>query len=288
MLMTNESKAIVEKTGGTGTDAEGNAVVDARLQAFLATLNTQKVAHGRLITQGICSKCAHCSMPLTDAASVERGLGPICSKKGYEDPPRDGDGVEAMIALAEYPQLVEFLLAHNEIGNLRGLMNALVKVCSLNRGNANLHSACCDAIEALGWRQLANAMRESIACMVLKASEAHPGFYEIWVKRAHWNWSWDRDVRSIPGAVKDRHSSKGLFVRIPVHAPVPPNATPEERKALEKKLIGGKFEGKLMTNKAALWQLMLRHFAGLCAKTPTGGVKILDKNAPKSEPPPAQ
>jgi hypothetical protein len=275
MLMANESKAIVEATGGTGTDTEGNAVVDARLQAFLATLNTQKVAHGRLIMQGICSQCAHCGMPLTDAASVERGLGPICSKKGYEDPSRDGDVTEAMIALAEYPQLIDFLMTHSDPGNFRGLMNALVKVCSLNRGNANLHAACCDAIEFLGWAQLANAMRESIACMVIKASESNPGHYEIFVKRAHWNWSWNRDVLAIPGAVKKKHASKGLYVLLPIHAPTDP-----------KRAIGGKFEGQMMSNKAALWQVMLRHFAGLCAKTPGGGVKILAKNTPKSEPPP--
>ncbi len=279
MLMTNESEAIVAATDGTGVDAAGNAVVDARLKAFLDTLDTKKVSHVRLITSGICSHCGHCHQKLTDAVSVERGIGPTCSKKGYFEDPKDGDGVEAMIALAEYPQLVEFLLAHNEVGNLRGLMNALVKVCALNGGNANLHAACCDAIDALGWRKLANAMRETVACMVIKKSKDQDGCFDVYVKREHWNRRWDRDVLSIPGATKERSpTTSQLFVRIPVHAPAYPA-----------KPIGGKFEGKLMSNKAALWMLMLRHFAGRSAKTPFGGVKIVPKvNTFQSEPPPAQ
>lgn len=275
MLMTNESKAIVEQTGGTGVDAEGNAVVDARLKAFLETLNTRKVAHGQLVFQGMCTHCGHCHQPLSDAISVERGIGPTCSKKGYLEDPKDGNGTDAMIALAEYPQLVEFLLAHNEPGNLRGLMNALVKVCALNMGNANLHAACCDAIEFLGYVKLANAMRESISCMVIKASKSHPGSYEIYVKKGAWSYAWDRAVLSIPGATKQRNPT--LHVRLPIHAEGDP-----------KKVIGGKFEGQLMSNKAALWKLMVRFFAGRCAKTPNGGVKILEKNRPASEPPPAQ
>lgn len=278
MLMTNESEAIVAATGGTGVDAKGDAVVDPRLTAFLATLTTRKVSHERLITQGICSKCGHCHQKLTDAVSVERGIGPTCSKKGYLEDPKDGDGVEAMIALAEYPQLVDFLLAHNDVGNLRGLMNALVKVCALNGGNANLHAACCDAIQALGWTRLANAMRETISCMVIKASKEAPGCYDIFVKREYWNRRWDRDVLSIPGAKKERSDTTSqLFVRLPIHAPDDP-----------KRPIGGKFEGQLMTNKAALWQVMLRHFAGRCAKTPASGVKIVPASTNfKSEPPPA-
>lgn len=275
MLMGNASEEIIQATGGTGTDSEGNAVIDARLQAFLETLNTRKVAHGRLIMEGVCSHCGHCHQPLSDAVSIERGIGPVCSKKGYFEDPKDGDSTEAMIALAEYPQLVEFLLAHNKPDNLRGLMNALVKVCSLNKGNANLHAACCDAIEALGWVKLANAMRESISCMVIKASKTHPGHYEVYVKRGHWNYSWDRDVMRIPGATKQRNPT--LHVRLPIHAADDP-----------KRAFGGVFDGVKMSNKAALWQLMVKHFAGRCAKTPTGGVKILAKNSPKSEPPPAQ
>lgn len=277
MLMTNESKAIVESTGGTGVDAEGNAVIDPKLKAFLDTLTTRKVAHGRLIFQGICTNCSRCHMKLSDSVSVERGIGPTCSKRGYDEDPKDGDGVEAMIALAEYPPLVEFLLEHNKPDNLRGLMNALVKVSALNIGNANLHAACCDAIEALGYRRLSDTLREGIACMTIKASEENPGCYEIFVKSAHWNWSWDRDVLKIPSASKMKHKSKGRYVLIPIHA-----------KDDAKRPVGGKFEGKLLTNKAALWQVMLRHFPGRCAKTPTGGVKIVAKNTPRSEPPPAQ
>lgn len=273
MLMANESKAIIEATGGTGTDSEGNAVIDSRLQAFLSTLTTRKVAHGRLILQGICTHCSHCHQKLTDAVSVERGIGPTCSKKGYTEDPVDGDGVEAMIALAEYPQLVEFLLSHNEVGNLRGLMNALVKVCALNIGNYNLHAACCDAVEALGFRRLANTLREGISCMIIKTSKARPGSYEIYVKREHWSYRWDRDLMQIPGAKKERHpNTRQLYVIIPIHAPDDP-----------KRPVGGMFEGKMMTNKAALWQVMLRHFPGRCAKTPAGGVKIVDKNTPKSD-----
>ncbi len=264
MLM---STTVGEAVTGSGTDAGGQAVVDDRLKAFLEALTTKKRAHGTLVMEGMATHCGHCHQPLTDSLSVERSLGPICAGKGYLEDPVDGDLTDAMIALAEYPQLVEFLMAHSDKGNLRGLMNALVKVCALNRRNANLHAACCDAIQALGWSRLANAMRESIAVVVIKVSTDSPGCHEVRVKGHAWSYAWNRDVMEIPGAMKRKRPN--AHVLIPIHAPTDPSRP-----------IGGRVDGIMMSNKAALWRCMLRHYSGYCAKTPNGGVKILEKVKP--------
>lgn len=273
MLMGTDS-VTTDETKGTGTDAAGNAVIDERLQKFLATLTIKKVHHVQLLMEGVCSHCGHCHQPLTESISIERGIGPICSKKGYLEEPRNGDVTDAMIALGEYPQLVEFLVKKYEPGNLRGLMNALVKVCSLNRSNNNLHSACCDAIDSLGYHKLANAMRETVAVVLIKDSKAVPGSYEVRVKNYAFKYAWKRDLLSIPGARVCKTPT--LHILVPIHAP-----GDVTRK------VGGNFEGEQMSNKLALWKLMVRHYLGFSAKTPSGGVKILERNRPVSEPPPA-
>ncbi len=189
----------------------------------------------QLVFQGVCSHCAHCGQPLTDSVSIERGLGPVCSKKGYLEDPTDPDEMQAMIDLAEYPDLVQYLTDHYKPKGVRGLMNGLVKICSLNR-RSPVHQACCDAVESLGYRRLASLLRESIAIIEVKDSAEHPGCFHVWVKKSEWNWSWTNALRAVPGAHFSKHL-KGTIV-------------PKGQKA-------------------ALWELMLKFYEGFCAKVPT-------------------
>jgi len=205
-----------------------------------------------LLFQGVCTHCAHCGQPLSDSVSIERGIGPVCSKKGYHEDPTDPDEMQAMIDLAEYPDLVDFLTREYRPKGVRGLMNGLVKICSLNR-RSPVHQACCDAVESLGYRHLASLLRESIAIIEVKDSKEHPGCYHVWVKKSEWNWSWTNALRAVPGA----HFSRVLKGTIVPHG-----------------------------QKAALWELMLRFYEGFCAKVPTKDgtgqhtVKLLRSKAP--------
>ena len=185
--------------------------------------------HHKLVFQGVCSNCAHCGMPLTDSVSIERGLGPICSAKGYLEEPTNPDEMQAMIDLAEYPALVEFLVKKYKPLGVRGLMNGLTKICSLNR-RSPVHSACTDAIDSLGYVKLASLLRESIAVIELKHHDAST--FHLWVKKSEWHPAWSYDLRRIPGAYFSKQQ-KGWMV-------------PKQEKP-------------------ALWALMLKHYEGLCA-----------------------
>ena len=200
----------------------------------------KKGMHHTLVFQGVCSHCAHCGMQLTDAVSIERGLGPVCSKRGYLEDPKDPDEMQAMIDLAEYPQLVEYLVSKYKPetpNRVRGLMNGLVRICSLNR-RSPVHQACCDAIESLGYKDLASTLRESIAIIEVKNQDEKT--LHVWVKKSEWHYAWQSDLRAIPGAYFSRRE-KGWLV---------PKAS-----------------------KHLLWAYMLKHYSGLCAKVPTSDGK---------------
>jgi hypothetical protein len=232
---------------------------------YVGKLTTQKAPHGRLILEGVCSHCAHCGMALTDSVSIERGIGPVCSKKGYLEDPQNSDEMQAMISLAEFPEVCTFLVEHYRPQGVRGLCNGLVRLASLNRGNYNLHVACCDAIECLGYIKLANLLRESICVIILKDSTVHPGCLEVWVKRHAYKWAWGRDSKNIPGSFFDRTLRR---VIIPI---TDPTGSPK----------GGIFEGRRMSNRQMLWELMLRHYSGQCGKKiGQGGFKILPRERP--------
>ncbi len=207
----------------------------------------------KLVFQGVCSHCAHCALKLTDAVSIERGIGPVCSKRGYFEDPKDPDEVQAMIDLAEFPDLVDYLVKHYKPQGVRGLMNGLVKVCSLNR-RSPVHQACCDAVESLGYAKLASTLRESLAVVEIKDHDDKA--FHLWVKKSEWTWAWNNDLRQIPGAYMSRQY-KGWLI---------PKA-----------------------QKQVLWAYMIKHFENLCATVRTGDqkktVKItMQVKAPESRP----
>lgn len=168
-----------------------------------AKISTAKISHIKLIMDGVCSHCAHCGQALTDSVSIERGIGPICSRKGYTDEdPKDPDFHQAMVTLAPFPQVIEFMFEHFKEGSVRKLMNGLVKLCSLNR-KTGFHEICCDAIEILGYTKLASTLRKSLSVIEIVKSKRFTGCYEVWVKRSEFDWRWVELMRKIPGRTFD-------------------------------------------------------------------------------------
>lgn len=240
----------------------------------------KKRAHNDLILEGICSRCAHCALKLTDGDSIERGIGPICSRRGYFDDPKQGDEIQAMIDLAEYPELVDFLTEHYKPQGIRKMVNGLVRVCSLNR-KSPVHQACTDAIESLGYDKLASLLRESLACIEIKTSEAFPGSVEIWVKRADWKYAFTNALRGLHGAFFSR-AQKATIVPMtkkvpnwdesmgPKEIPILSNAYNPETKKYED-----------LSNKRIVWNLMLLHYKDYFVKTAQGTIRIREKSATK-------
>ena len=195
-----------------------------------------------LVYEGVCSACAHCGMPLTDAVSIQRGLGPICSRKGYEaEDIKVSDDSEALMALAEYPELVDWLSAKYKPQGNRGLVNGLVRVASLNR-RSPVHSACTDAVEALGYKRLASALRESLAVIELTDSKENPDHYSMWIKKSEFSWAFYNELRKLDGVALRKYPTK--------HTIVPKK------------------------HRVAMARLFVEYYAGLCVKTANGAHRI--------------
>ncbi len=229
----------------------------------------RSLGHVNLVLEGICTHCAHCGHQLTDSVSINRGIGPICSKKGYEEEPTDPDEMQAMIDLAEFPDLVKFLTEHYRPLGLRGLVNGLVRVASLNRprgrnqceGNVKLFTACCDAIDSLGHAKLSNLLRETIVVVEVTNSETEPGCVIVKVKYRDYIKAWGYELAQIHGSrfVKEL---KGRV--IPVHKP-------GDEKSLAWTRVAS---GKKVTNRQLIWDSLVHHYCGLVARTPKGVFKI--------------
>ena len=195
----------------------------------------------QLVAEGVCVACAHCGQPLTDADSVERGIGPICSKKGYNDEVEPRDDAEAMVALAEFPELLNYLVTKYKAKGNRALVNGLTRTASLNR-RTPVHSACTDAIDALGYKRLASALRESICTVELYDIKENENVYGFWIKRCDFSWNFWNRLKTLPGV---------YMTKFPKRQTIVPK---EHRKALA--------------------ELLVQHYSGLYVKTPKGSFKI--------------
>lgn len=204
---------------------------------YVGQISTKKRHHRELILEGICSHCAHCSLTLSDSDSLNAGLGPICRKRGgFNVEPDQPDEFMAMAALSDYPELVAHLVEHWKPKGIRGLMNGLVRIASLNR-RSEVHDTITNAIELLGYRALASVLRKSLAVASIKDSKTHSEHYLVWVKKAEYKWPWKRDLQNLPGVFFSRQE-KGLMVPV--------------------------------RHKRALWESFLKHYEGMCMTRPDG------------------
>lgn len=251
-----KSQVIAEQEADMNTD-NPQAISEpvSSTNAIVGGVTTKKLSHHDLILDGVCSHCAHCGQALTDAVSITRGIGPTCSKKGYTEDPVNADEIQALIDLSEYPELIEFLTEHYKPQGVRGLMNGLVKICSLNR-KSPVHEACCNAVESLGFHKLASILRESLAVIEVLPSKDDPGYVKVWVKKGSYNYSFTRSLYNISGT---RRGFRGTLV--PIH--------------------DGKEcswdSNRKVTNRKFLWEIIERHFSGLICKTAKGTFKIGQK-----------
>lgn len=245
----------------------------------LSSLTTVKVPHKNLILDGVCTHCAHCGQQLTDAVSIQRGIGPVCSKRGYSEDPVDGDEMQAMIDLAEFQELAEFLTEHYRPLGIRGLVNGLVRAASLNRprgrgqseGNYKVHAACCDAIESLGHKKLANLLRDTLVVVSLQKCKPEdpeapeePGWYRVVVKKRDAHPQWQKILLARLKQVRGRRFDPTQLVRL-------------YRDSEEKLPVGSEFwtqddrgVDRKATAKRALWELILYCYEGMVMKGPDG------------------
>lgn len=241
----------------------------------LTGLTTVKIPHRDMILDGVCDACACCGQPLTDSVSVQRGMGPRCSRKGYAEEPKDPDEMAAFICLAEFQELAEFLGKHYKPLGVRGLVNGLVRAGSLNRprgrgqkdGNEKLFRACCDAVEALGYPKMAELLRETLVVAWLVKSEDEPGISYLRTKiRATPGWFEFEALSTLKGATWVRGSKS---FRVPLHHP-------DNEAVLTPSNVEGTHgpSGPAKSNKRIVWELLLKAFEGQAVKI-DGQVKAI-------------
>lgn len=203
----------------------------------------------RLIFEGNCTHCAHCGQPLTDSVSQERGIGPVCSKRGYHDEVAVDDDTDALLALAPYPQLVDYLVRkYKAVGGNRALVNGLVRTASLNR-RTPVHSACTDAIDALGFKRLASTLREALAVVALYDDADMPDSYGLWVKKSDFDWDFYNAVKKLDGFTQLGRKSK----------------------------FGPKRNYVAKTERLQLATLLIKYYEGLCLTIEKNGEKVTHK-----------
>lgn len=210
-------------------------------------VTTKKRHHRDLILEGVTTKCAHCNLALTDAMSMQAGMGPICRGKGYHDEPDQPDEIMAMASLSDYPELVDFLVQNYKPKGIPGLMNGLVRVCSLNR-KTEVHDVCTNAIEMLGYRKLASTLRDSLAVVEVRDDANYPDNLVVWVKKTAWSWRWTYALRA-----------RGYYFNRAAKGVVIPK-----------------------TDRRFLWDTMISHFNGLCCRVKVDGSNKTVRITPKT------
>lgn len=236
----------------------------------LSNLTTKKIPHKDMILEGLVTACGCCGQPLTDAVSQLRSIGPDCSRRGYSEDPVDGDEMDAFICLSEFQELVEFLTEHYKPLGIRGLVNGLVRVASLNRprgsgknaeGNEKLFKACADAVEALGHLKMAELLRNTLVVAWLDKSD-EPGEDGISYLRTKAyrtpDWLYGEVTKKVGGVSWDK---KARTFRIPMHEKGSPLV-----------FCTSMDSGK--NNKRVVWETLLKAFEGHVVKIDGRAVPI--------------
>lgn len=153
-----------------------------------------------LIAQATATHCCVCTRQLTDAESVEHGIGPTCSGKYYNPlhkPTRDMV-MEALGLLAFSglpPHIVDGVLkvVNNDHNNAREGCNVLVYWASVNFGQREEVFKCTRVIRALGYVELADKLETDRAVASIKTETKHLVVY------VPGNSRFRRDMELIPG-----------------------------------------------------------------------------------------
>lgn len=111
------------------------------------------------------SHCCICRKSLTDAESVQLGIGPICSSRYYklshEPTPKEVKVALGIVVAAKHltDNVKEALRSLKRKGDFRTFANLLVKWASAHYDQRDVVLDCADAVEALGFTEMAERLR---------------------------------------------------------------------------------------------------------------------------------
>lgn len=143
--------------------------------------------------------CCICRAALTDAVSVERGIGPVCSRKYYivehEITPEMVEVALGIIACSKLDNAVKLTVKHLK-DNPREFCNILIKWASAHYDERSVVFDVADAVEALGFVELASKLREDRTCVHVRPDASDPERITVHTRTSY---MFSRTVRRIPG-----------------------------------------------------------------------------------------
>lgn len=213
-----------------------------------------------VLAQATATRCCVCKAKLTDAESVEHGIGPVCSKKYYdpEHVPTDKQVRDALGTLASSdlpPHIVDgfIKLVNNDRTAARQGCNLLVYWASVNYADRNEVFKCTEIIRCLGYLTLADKLEIDRTEGVIIVHEDHFETYLLRTKRLI------KDMERIPGAkplIKQESGIGGVVSEKRLKRGrkegwwVPKSETDHF-----KCVLGVHLAGKLMCGSKGLWQV---------------------------------
>lgn len=157
------------------------------------------------IAQLTASNCCVCRAGLTDAESVEHGIGPVCSKR-YYSPLHQPTEIQIKNALgllvcSFLPQHIEdgfMKLVHNTDGkphaNARVACNLLVYWASCHYDQRDEVFKCSAIIRTLGYEELADKLEADRTVAIVREHDDH---IEVYIPA---KYRFTNDMKAIPGA----------------------------------------------------------------------------------------
>lgn len=163
------------------------------------------------IAQITATHCCVCRAELTDAESVEHGIGPVCGRKYYNPlhQPTAQDVMNALglLAISELPDhiVTGFLtLVNNDRANARKGCNLLVYWASAHYNDKTEVFRCSAIIRALGYTELAEKLEIDRTVALYYEKDGH---LEAFLPD---NYSLTGNMKKIPGAKPLVDSETGL------------------------------------------------------------------------------
>lgn len=143
--------------------------------------------------------CCICRAALTDAVSVEKGIGPICGRKYYaiehEITPAMVEVALGVIACSKLDNSVKLTAKHMK-DRPREFCNILLKWASAHYDERAVVFDVADAVEALGFVELAAKLREDRTQVHVRPDATDPNRITVHTSNS---FMFNRTVRRIPG-----------------------------------------------------------------------------------------
>lgn len=159
------------------------------------------------LAQITATHCCVCRTPLTDAESVEHGIGPVCSRR-YYNPLHTPTEEQLQVALGHLAisglddDIIDKVLAviGNDHVNARMGCNLLIKWASAHYADRDVVFKCANVIRALGYTELADKLEadRTTAIVLVGANEIEiyvPDKYQV-----------IRELERIPGSHRLRNA----------------------------------------------------------------------------------